>query len=460
MCAVDISFFLKRKNKLDNRKVAIYGVRFLLHIQFLLLSLSFFFFLQKKMSSVVTGVGISSVIEDAITSGNIVSALCNIDVQHVAKTVNFCADAVTSSPQYRYTIHVSGKFPASGDTKDQIVCFFPTHHEEKMQILRCNAEYQSRWRSVPLVAMNIEINERLRAVSQNGYFSTVAANVRFLIGYGEHIYNCANLDGTIYVLWATITRHHLSKRGKGVTYQRPILVNMDGYARVKGIFILTPLVKHEDDVRCIPLQRRNLSFIIDSVDIFVCEKANPNDTEEERKKKHRHRHMRYISRRKLKELLQSPTTDALTWVPLQQNAFDGSGGDDVMIDSDSSSLMMMVTSQSESDVESVMDHHLGDWNKSPRHVNDDRDDSYNGDLFLNDGATPRTIDSSMSLSFHTLKYGTSSPSSLNDSATSKLYEERDPFEEYEMDLTTRDEEDEERVLDQVMGSELTRRTVL
>jgi hypothetical protein len=374
---------------------------------------------------------ISQIIEEASRSENVLAALAGIDVQHIAKTVDFSPDADRSSPQVKYTIDVSSTFPKH---RDGLLCFFATHHDEKLQVLKSDS-YGKFFFGSTLVDMNKELNNRLRDCSQNAHSAKM---VRLAVGYGEHVYQCKNIEGTVYVLWANVNRKNVGNVRNTIS-ECALLMNLDGWGNVKGIFMLKQKVLHESDLLLIPLVRGNPEFMWPKEDIFVCEK---------RPKQIVPKHLHLVSRQLARQLIQSPSKDAMTWLPYEQNKFHGAGGLDDPVDSEDAAVMGDALSEAELTEEGLS------WTDTPRDI-------------LYEDVTPRTQDGmAMSLVSESNSNGSKKPlpfiprinymrptAALLSKAT-KIYKERDPFEadDPETAQRTRDYEEEIRVESAVMGN--------
>jgi hypothetical protein len=84
---------------------------------------------------------------------------------------------------------------------------------------------------------------------------------------------CVGITGTLYLLWA----RHVNRTNHGnvpntLFNDVPVLVNMTGAARVRGIYILREEILEDADLLRIPITAESPTFLQDGdVDLFVCE---------------------------------------------------------------------------------------------------------------------------------------------------------------------------------------------
>lgn len=362
---------------------------------------------------------IADLIQEVTASKNVTVAMSSIDIQHITKTVDFGANATRSEPNVKYTINVSSTFPRE---RDGLLCFFPTHHDEKQQILKSDS-YGGILFGKSVADMNKEINRRLRETSQN--HPNDFDRVRLGVGYGDHIFRCRDLEGTIYVLWATINRKNVGNV-KNTILDCPILFNMDGWGIPKGIFLLKQTVQHENDLYLLPLKRGNPEFMWPKEPIFVCEK---------RPRHIKPKKLHFISKQLAQQLIQSPSKEASTWVHFEQNPFQGTVNKLKGNPEADALVVMEPLSEAEWTDEGLS------WSDTPRDV-------------LFEEATPRTQESmgSSSLLVHVPRIEFMTPSAGLLNVSPHLYTKRDPFEpdDPEEVQRTRDQEEELRVEEVVL----------
>lgn len=357
-------------------------------------------------------------LQEAATSENVLASLSSIDLQQLTRTVDFDPDAPRAPSQLKYTISISGSFPKE---RDGLLCFFPTHHDEKLQVLKSD-DYGRRFSLRTLADMNKDINRRLRDCYQNVATSAAEGSiVRLGIGYGDHFIKCKNLEGTVYILWATVNRKNVGNV-KNTTMDCALIMNMDGWGSVKGIYILKQRIVHDNDMLLIPLLKGNPEFMWPKEDIFVCEK---------RPKQVKPQHLHLISKQLARQLIQAPSKDALTWLPYEKNFLSSSPEGDRMDNGTDDSEFL---SEAE-----LTDEGLS-WTDTPR------------DIFYEE-MTPRSQDqTSMKLKRTTplvprINYVRPTPPLLSNAAP--LYKQRDPFEP-DVVMKTQEEEEEARVDEAVM----------
>lgn len=384
---------------------------------------------------------IAGIIQEAVDSGDFLASMAKADMQQLTRSVDFShvsdSTASTRETDYhvKYTINVSHVFPKE---RDGLLCLFPHHHDEKKQILKSDS-YGGMFFGGSLADMNKEINKRLRESSQN-----VGSNVRMGVGYGEHVYRCLNVQGTLYIVWATVNRKNMGNV-KNTTLNCPLVINMDGWGCPKGIFLLKPKVVHERDLHLLPLKRGNPEFMWPKEPIFVCEKP-PKQIQQ--------RKVHFISKQLAAQLIQSPSKDATTWIPFEQNPFRNTAAllqsagsdDDDLVDTTSGGVMMEPLSEAELTEEGLS------WNDTPRDVLFEEatprtQDKMQVGLLVPENSTGRKLPHIPEIQFMTPE------ASLLHGKHSKRYVERDPFEQEDPEILqkTRDTEEEIRVEAVVMG---------
>lgn len=367
----------------------------------------------------------NSLLEQAANSSNVMASLSSGDVQSVSKTIDFSADALRRSANVKYTIQIAGCFPKK---RNDLACFFPTHHDEKLQVLQSSAYGGYILKRGSIGQMNKELNTRLVDSSQQ--LMDGSSSVRISIGYGNHLYKCSRLDGTLYVLWATINRENIGNV-KNTTVDCAILVNMDGWAHVKGIFLLKEKIEHNDDLLLLPLKHGNPKFMWPKEDVFVCEK---------RPKNHFPSRLRLISHQRAEQIIRAPSKDAATWLPFEQNKFHSpdTDSDYEVVDTVAGVIMSEM-----SDIDGTDDAYS--WTETPRDVlYDDETPRTQAEMaitLVSEGSSHRQLPYIPKLNYMT------PTASLLMKQQSHDYEEQDPFAENDpiVEQRTRDEEDEARV---------------
>jgi hypothetical protein len=181
--------------------------------------------------------------------------------QHdIVQTIDFSTNTVRQVYSSNlYSIY----FTSSLDKLRPVTVLFPNHKVESRQVLQ-SQKYTF------LESFNKDLNEALEA----SLVSTDAlGNIQVAICYGKHIYICKAISGTVYVLWASeITRTNGANVANTLYQKVPVLVNMDGQARVKAVFILKAVISDESDLDRLPVTQENPKLLFNKdIPLFVCE---------------------------------------------------------------------------------------------------------------------------------------------------------------------------------------------
>lgn len=179
----------------------------------------------------------------------------DVDFQH--NTVR----QVYSSNQY--TIY----FTNSINKKRPVTCLFPNHKTENKQVLESKSFFS-------LASFNKALNEALEA--SRSATDAVGA-VRLAVCYGKHIFVCKHITDTVYIIWAShINRMNVGNVANTPFQNVPVLINMDGQARVKAMFILKASVSDESDLDRLPVTEDNPKIMFHTkTPLFVCEVKPP-----------------------------------------------------------------------------------------------------------------------------------------------------------------------------------------
>jgi hypothetical protein len=166
-----------------------------------------------------------------------------------------------------YQMFLSHKIPKG----EELVCLFPNHRVEKKQVIRCSSYYN-------LASFNNDVQV---AFTDSLDKTDTCNSIKLAICYGKHVYVCAGITGVINIIWASHVNRTNAGNVAGTLYTDvPLVLNMDGTARVKGIFILKPVVHDASDLDRIPITSTSPTFMWDKdKSLFVCEvrseKAKP-----------------------------------------------------------------------------------------------------------------------------------------------------------------------------------------
>ncbi len=158
-----------------------------------------------------------------------------------------------------YQMYLSHKIPRG----EELVCLFPNHRVEKKQVIKCSSYYS-------LSSFNKDINE---AFTDSLDKTDLCNSIKFAVCYGKHVFVCAGITGVIQIVWAShVNRTNAGNVANTIYTNVPLILNMDGTARVKGLYILKPLVHDESDLDRIPITATSPTFMYDKDHaLFVCE---------------------------------------------------------------------------------------------------------------------------------------------------------------------------------------------
>lgn len=263
-------------------------------------------------------------IADAIDDGDVPRMFINRGAQPHMRTVDFFHNSPPDDGySNRYVILVSATLPARKD-RGELVCLFPNHRTPKRQVLRASSYWE-------LSSMNKDINA---AFADSLEETAGVGAIKMAVAYGEHVFVCRELTGTIYVVWADYINRINQGNVANTIYSRcPLLINCDGQGRPKAIFVLRPKIPYTE-MDLLPIRKGNPCFMYPREPLFVCEvRPPPNDPPHV---------VPTISRRNAHAIATAPTKDASTWLHYEQNVFssaatplEGSDVDDGVSWSDS-----------------------------------------------------------------------------------------------------------------------------
>lgn len=252
------------------------------------------------------GVPLNPFIAKKLADGSHLDLL--IHKQHdIVQTVDFS----TSTVRQVYSSNLySIYFTSSPDKLRPVTVLFPNHKMENKQVLQ-SQNYTF------LASFNKDLNDALEA----SLVSTDAlGSIQLAVCYGKHIYICKAISGTVYVLWASdITRTNGANVANTLYQKVPVLVNMDGQARVKAVFILKPVVSDESDLDRLPVTQTNPKLLFNKdKPLFVCEvkpQTFPNDNDSK---------IKTVSRRDALAIVTAPTNTSPAMYLRERNPFAAS----------------------------------------------------------------------------------------------------------------------------------------
>jgi hypothetical protein len=145
----------------------------------------------------------------------------------------------------------------------QVVCIFPNHRNDRQQVLAVQ-DYKS------LASFNKAFN---RALQESLERTETAGTLKLAVCFGSHVIKCVGISGTVYLVWAQYVNMTTSGNMTAlVNKDVPLLFNMDGEGRVKGLYMLKEKIKDPCDLERIPITEKNPQLMWEQqMEIFVCE---------------------------------------------------------------------------------------------------------------------------------------------------------------------------------------------
>jgi len=181
----------------------------------------------------------------------------------MVQTVDFQQTLVTDAYLTGlYQMFLSSTIPKSSS---EVVCLLPNNQKYPDQQVIRSSKYGTNQ-----MAFNKDLNASMEASLDS---SDGMGRVKLAVCYGNHIYICNEISGTVYIVWAThINRTNSGNVANTLYTNVPMIINMDGQAKLKAIFILKPTVADVSDLDRVPITAESprLLFKRDSR-IFVCE---------------------------------------------------------------------------------------------------------------------------------------------------------------------------------------------
>lgn len=202
-------------------------------------------------------------LKEALETGQIdrLFALGTNCLQHV----DFHSDSPAANINgERYQFLISGDFPVP---RTELACIFPNHKKTQNLVIDAN---KFHW----LTDFNRAIN---KAFSNSVDNAAIASRVKIAVAYGDHMFLCNDVTGTIYIVWANyVNRINASNVAKTIYTNTPILFNFDGRGKAKSLFILKTPIKHAHDLELMPITSGSPVLIWPKAPIFVCEVCLPH----------------------------------------------------------------------------------------------------------------------------------------------------------------------------------------
>lgn len=145
----------------------------------------------------------------------------------------------------------------------EVVCLLPNNGSESKQVLR-SSKYSH------LSSLNRDLNRQFRDSID---FTDTVGNTKLAVCYGNHVFICKGITGTVYVVWAKHVNYtNTANVASEIHSNIPLIINKDGKMVTKGIYILKPNVHDAADLARLPITKKSpeLLFPLDA-SIFVSE---------------------------------------------------------------------------------------------------------------------------------------------------------------------------------------------
>ena len=205
-----------------------------------------------------------------------------------------------------YQIYLQSSFPKE---RGELVCLFPNHRKKQNLSIDCST-YKFPY---TLASFNKDINAAFSESLEN---TVMSHKIKFAIAFGEHVYACKDITGTIYIVWAScINTINPSKVCKKIAIDHPLVLNFDGNGKPKGMYLLKQRIQSAggNELKLLPLTQRNPILIMPWDEIFVCE-SSP--------KRPPRRTIKTISESRATELTSVDRYDSEEWMRYETNMFE------------------------------------------------------------------------------------------------------------------------------------------
>ncbi len=217
--------------------------------------------------------------------------------KHVKKVDFFDPSPTEDLFKNRHVIYISRELPSKNDP--DLICLFPQIADRKKQVLDAKKYFY-------LSSFNRDINENMKQPPEDSLKPV------FAVAYGNHVYVCKFITGTVYIYWTKYINQINAGNVANTPYRRvPLVMNYDGHYGVKGIYILKPQVKHENDLLRIPVAPKN-PLIMQDGPMLECETQTME------------RHLQRlvtVTKREAIQMSTYQTKNAKTWLPYEENVF-------------------------------------------------------------------------------------------------------------------------------------------
>jgi hypothetical protein len=163
-----------------------------------------------------------------------------------------------------YSLYLSSALP-SKRLLNEVACIFP-NARDSVAVVRSSSY---TWLSSFNKAVNGALEASLHATDTTG-------NVKLAVCYGQHVFTCIGITGTVYIVWAEYINKTNPGRVANTIYNNvPVLLNLDGQGRFKAAFILKAVVRDattSGDLDRLPITHNNPRILFPKdTPLFVCE---------------------------------------------------------------------------------------------------------------------------------------------------------------------------------------------
>lgn len=240
-------------------------------------------------------------LEEYIKSERLTELFNSTDGKAFHKSIDFTHPPLEED-QYgaRYQILLSAKIPSP---RDEITCIFPNHTKHRRQIVRLSSYFI-------LSSLNIDLNDGLK---DSLHETAIGKQIKFSVAYGNQLYTCKGLSGTVYIVWAKrVTRISVGNVANVFALNVPLIFNCNGQGKVKAIFILKKEIQHPSELELLPMCKGNPLLMYPKKPIFVCEVRVPEIPQNILKTMSEHDALTLIS---------AETKTNSNWLPYEENPF-------------------------------------------------------------------------------------------------------------------------------------------
>lgn len=194
-----------------------------------------------------------------IDAGEQLDLIVNPPHDGMVRVVDFFSTTVRQVySNNKYTIMLSDAIGPS-----PVSCLFLNHKDHRKQVISSsNYMYLSSFNK----ALNAAFESSLSETDSVGTY-------KLCVCYGQHVYKCKDISGTIYIIWALyVNCTNAGNVARSIYKNVPILFNFDGQARLKGVYILKAQVQGESDLLRIPITLNDPVLLFSKKSpFFVCE---------------------------------------------------------------------------------------------------------------------------------------------------------------------------------------------